>query len=93
MTDTSSAHSEYSLKLAQAVQTADLDQVAALLPDTFHAPQHTVRSTLKWIFEAAQRDGIDLLHPPKIFMPGWAPPSPKRAAARIPPKPTPSAPA
>ncbi|WP_261664997.1 tyrosine-type recombinase/integrase [Deinococcus sp. Marseille-Q6407] len=58
---------ERRLKLAQAVRGADLDRVVAMLPDAFRAPQHTVRSTLKWIFEAAERDGINLLDPPEDF--------------------------
>ncbi|UFA51622.1 tyrosine-type recombinase/integrase [Deinococcus radiophilus] len=58
---------ERQIKLARAVQEADLDRVVAMLPDAFSAPQHTVRSTLKWIFEAAARDGVDLLRPPEDF--------------------------
>lgn len=58
---------ERSIKLARAVREADLDRVVAMLPNAFRAPQHTVRSTLKWIFEAAARDGIDLLSPPEDF--------------------------
>lgn len=58
---------EWRTKLAKAVREADLDRVVAMLPDAFRAPQHTVRSTLKWIFEAAERDGINLLNPPEDF--------------------------
>ncbi|GHF94576.1 hypothetical protein GCM10017783_03270 [Deinococcus piscis] len=61
------AQDERQLKLARAVQEADLDRVVAMLPDAFRAPQHTVRSTLKWIFEAAERDGVNLLSPPEDF--------------------------
>ncbi|MFC6592816.1 hypothetical protein ACFP81_12965 [Deinococcus lacus] len=58
---------ERQMILARAVREADLDRVVAMLRDSFPAPQHTVRSTLKWIFDAAARDGIDLLSPPPGF--------------------------
>ncbi|ADY27234.1 hypothetical protein Deipr_2104 (plasmid) [Deinococcus proteolyticus MRP] len=65
--ETERPEDERRLKLARAVSEADLDRVVAMLPGAFRAPQHTVRSTLKWIFEAAERDGVNLLSPPEDF--------------------------
>lgn len=58
---------EISLKLTQAIRVYDLDQLASLVKDEVHWPMNQFRSNLRFVFEAAANDHINLLFPPPDF--------------------------
>ncbi|UQN09786.1 hypothetical protein [Deinococcus sp. QL22] len=59
---------EHAQKLTLALRKYDLDHLIALLPDLSPSqPKHVLRAHLKFVFEQAQKDKLDLLHPPADF--------------------------
>lgn len=59
---------EHAQKLTLALRKYDLDQIIALLPELSPSqPKHVLRAHLKFVFEQAQLDKLDLLHPPSDF--------------------------
>lgn len=57
---------ERAQKLTLALENYDLDQVVGLLP-ALGEPRRIIHSVLKPVFLHAQRDKVDLLHPPHDF--------------------------
>ncbi len=58
---------ERQLKLTRALQEADLDTVLAVLGPEMRWPLKQLRSNLRLVFAAAERDHVSLLHPPRRF--------------------------
>lgn len=58
---------ERALKLTQAFRHFELDPILGLIGDTLQRPRDQARSNLLPIFEHAQHDDLDLLHPPAHF--------------------------
>lgn len=59
---------ERQLKLTRAMQEADLDAVLSLVGPELRWPVKQLRSNLRLIFAAAERDKVSLLHPPDDFI-------------------------
>lgn len=59
---------ERQLKLTRALQEADLDTVLGILGPELRWPLKQLRSNLRLIFAAAERDHVSLLHPPADFV-------------------------
>ncbi len=57
-------------KLTGALQRADLDTVISLLSGLWPRPDNEVYTLLRLIFDRAQQDHINLVHPPEDFH-GW----------------------
>lgn len=59
---------ERQLKLSRAFQENDLDSVLGLLGPEMRWPLKQLRSNLRLFFAAAERDHVNLLHPPPDFV-------------------------
>lgn len=58
---------ERALKLTRALQTYDLDNLVPLVQGELKWPPKQILSNLKFIFQHAQLDNLNLLHPPPDF--------------------------
>lgn len=57
----------YGLKLTRALQNYDLDELIGAVKDHLAWPSKQLYANLRPIFSAAERDQINLLHPPSDF--------------------------
>lgn len=61
------ANDEYALKLTRALQHYDLDVLIGTVKEHLKWPAKQLHANLRPIFAAAERDQINLLHPPSDF--------------------------